>query len=33
MHPEDVLSDTSEMGLRMSAARIADAIFDKEAWV
>ncbi|CAK9021390.1 Uncharacterized protein SCF082_LOCUS15328 [Durusdinium trenchii] len=30
MHPEDVLSDTSEMGLRMSAARIADAIFDKE---
>ena len=28
---KDTLSDTSEMGLRRSAARIADAVFDKEA--
>lgn len=28
---QDVLTDASEMGVRRSAARIADAIFDKEA--
>ena len=28
---QDMLTDASEMGVRRSAARIADAIFDKEA--
>eukprot|EP00435_Cladocopium_sp_Y103_P056183 s11_g18.t2 len=28
--PKDMLTDASEMGVRRSAARIADAIFDKE---
>ena len=28
---QDVLTDASETGIRRSAARIADAIFDKEA--
>ena len=31
--PKDVLSDASEMGVRRSAARIADSIFEKEAWL